>query len=104
LAHRVDEKARGDVAAEALLPYLLLDRGVPLQTRYAHQLQEISGELGQLRYSRLDHDGAHGGIYTDREIVQRDFHDVASDLLGPVRMVGEGLEIGDEDLGRVRVL
>ena len=104
LAHRVDEKARGDVAAEALLPYLLLDRGIAFETRHRHQIQEISRQLGQFGNSRLDHDGADGGVDAHGEIVEGDLDDVASDLLRPVRVIGEGLEISDQDIGRMRVL
>src|SRR5207237_8445032 len=61
LADRVDEEAGGNLPAEALLSDLFLDGGIALEPGHADEVQEVAGELGELGYSRLDHDGGQGG-------------------------------------------
>jgi hypothetical protein len=69
------------------LPDLFLDRRIPLEARDRDEVEEIAGQLGQLGHSGLNDDGACLRVDADGEVVQRHFHDVVADLLGPVRVI-----------------
>src|SRR2546425_585947 len=75
LADRVDEESGGDLRAEALLPDFFLDGGIALEPGHGDEVQEIAGELGELGYSRLDHDGGHSGVDARGEVVEGDLAD-----------------------------
>src|SRR5262249_26862381 len=55
-------------------------------------------------HSGLDDDGARLRVDADGEVVQRDLQNVVADLFGLIRVVRQGLEIGDQEGGVVRML
>ena len=97
LAYGVGEEAHGDAGLEVAHLYLGLHRGIALQARDGDEVHVIERQLAQLRYLRLDEQGAAFGVKPAGQVVQRHFDDILPHLLGGVHVIGQGLGVRDED-------
>ena len=94
LAYRVAEEADGDARLEVAHLYFRLDGRVALDARDCDKVHVVEGQLGELRYHRLDEDGRLLGVDSAGEVVERYLEDVAADFLGVLGVVGERLRVG----------
>jgi hypothetical protein len=97
LTDGVYEEPGGDTSPKAAERNLLTNRGVPLEACDRHQVEVEYGELRELRDAGLHGNGARGGIDADGEIVEREFHDLLANVDRTAGVIGECLEIGNED-------
>lgn len=94
LAYRVAEEADGDARFEVAHLDFRLDGRVALDARDGDEVHVVEGQLGELRYHRLDEDGRLLGVDSAGEVVERYLEDVAADFLGVLGVVGERLRVG----------
>ena len=97
LAHRIGEKANRDIAHESAQLDLAAYGWIALESRERHEIQIQHGELGELGNRGLKRDRRLGGVDAHREIVQSDLEHISSHISRPTRVVGECLQVGDEN-------
>ena len=86
-----------DSSPEAAERDLLANRGVSLEAGDRHQVEVEHRELRELGDTGLHGDGARGGIDADGEIVERELHHLPANVDRTAGVIGECLEIGNED-------
>ena len=104
LTHRIREEARWDVALEPTETDFCAHRGIALEPRDRDEIEIEYGKLRQLGDSRLQRDRRQRRIDAGREVVERDLDDVGLDVRGPTRVVGERLQIGNQNCLIMRAL
>ena len=97
LTDGVYEEPGGDTSSEAAERDLLANRGVALEAGDRHQVEVEYGKLRELGDAGLHGNGARGGIDADGEIVERELHDLPASVHRTAGVIGECLEIGNED-------
>ena len=97
LTDGVYEEPGGDTSPEAAERDLLTNRGVTLEAGDRHQIEVEHRELRELGDAGLHGNGARGGIDAHGEIVEREFHHLPASVDRTASVIGECLEIGNED-------
>lgn len=67
------------------------------------EVHVIEGQLGQLGNHGLDEEGALLRVKAARQIVERDLHDVLTDLFRVLGVVGQRLCVRDHDIDLVEL-
>ena len=104
LAHRIREEARGEVAREAAELDLAAHGRIALEPCEGDEIQIQHGELGELGDRRLQRDRRDGRVNADGEVVKCHLEHVPPHVTRTTRVVGERLEVGDENRLLMNVL
>ena len=99
----VSEESHGDTSFKSAHTDFGLYRWVALQAAHRHQILEVESQLTEFGDLALDKNGHLLGVETASKVVKRDFHHILTHLLRIIRVVGQGLCIGDEDKHLVEV-
>ena len=98
LADRIGEEAHRDARLKVAHLNLRLDRRIALQARNRHEIHIVSRHLEELRHFGLHEHHGLRWIKSACHVVERDFDDILTNLLGIVHIVGQCLRIGDHDV------
>ena len=104
LGNGVAEKAHAHIVAHALLPHLVFHGRVAFEAREGDEVEVVNRQFSDLRYERLNYEGAELRVEADREVIKDNLADIGAQHFGRLEVIGESLHIGDENIGLIFVL